>query len=198
MTRGLRFDLNNPEDRKILEKMGKRTGRDLVGEIVREQNKSSLSDKVANALNDENPRRQDKQNVKRAKALRPQERNYERTDRTMSFTFPMPPTTNDMFIPIMFKGRATLVPSKQAKEYKVNVAELAEQQGAFLMSGTIRFTMHVFRKTRRGDVSNRIKIVEDALTGIAYYDDEQVAEIHLYRHLSRKNPRVEILLEQIK
>jgi Holliday junction resolvase RusA-like endonuclease len=42
-----------------------------------------------------------------------------------------------------------------------------------------------------------VKLVEDGLKGIAWHDDEQVAILHMYRHLDRENPRIEIEIRQI-
>ena len=57
--------------------------------------------------------------------------------------------------------------------------------------------MHVYRARKAGDLGNRLKIAEDSLKGICFYDDEQIAEIHLYRKLDRENPRIEIEIKQI-
>lgn len=48
---------------------------------------------------------------------------------------------------------------------------------------------------RRRDIDNVGKAVSDALNGVAYDDDSQVHEVHLYRYLSREHPRVEVALE---
>jgi crossover junction endodeoxyribonuclease RusA len=38
-----------------------------------------------------------------------------------------------------------------------------------------------YRSKNQGDLSNRLKVLEDALQGVAYDNDSQVAEIHMRR-----------------
>lgn len=43
-------------------------------------------------------------------------------------------------------------------------------------TGPVRLSMVWYRRCRRGDVSNRFKVLEDALQGLVYEDDSQVIE----------------------
>lgn len=63
-------------------------------------------------------------------------------------------------------------------------------------TGAVRLTLHIFkalpkrtpksiqreRNTSKPDIDNVLKAVMDALNGIAYDDDSQVCEIHVYKH----------------
>jgi len=49
-----------------------------------------------------------------------------------------------------------------------------------------------FGDKRRRDVSNHEKIALDALSGIVYIDDSQIAYLHLERQYDPKRPRIEI------
>ena len=63
-------------------------------------------------------------------------------------------------------------------------------------TGAVRLTLHMFkalpkrtpkniqreRNTSKPDIDNVLKAVMDALNGIAYDDDSQVCEIHVYKH----------------
>ena len=53
----------------------------------------------------------------------------------------------------------------------------------------------VHKDRRRRDNDNITKTIKDALNGIAYVDDSQVAEEHFYRSIDRDAPRVEIVIE---
>ena len=58
-------------------------------------------------------------------------------------------------------------------------------------------SMHIrffFGSKRKRDLDNQNKLVLDALTGIAYEDDSQIDELHLYRHYDKSAPRIEIEL----
>lgn len=49
-----------------------------------------------------------------------------------------------------------------------------------------------FRTKRRRDLDNQNKLVLDALTGIVYEDDSQIAALQLFRFYDDTNPRIEI------
>ena len=61
-----------------------------------------------------------------------------------------------------------------------------------MLSGPVALELHVYRERRSGDLSNRIKIIEDALQGVLYENDSQVVELHAYLHEDRHAPRIEI------
>lgn len=45
---------------------------------------------------------------------------------------------------------------------------------------------------RPGDVDNIAKAVFDGLNGVVWYDDRQVAEMHVYRFVKQEKQRTEI------
>jgi crossover junction endodeoxyribonuclease RusA len=49
-----------------------------------------------------------------------------------------------------------------------------------------------FATRRRRDLDNQNKLILDALSGIVYEDDSQVAELTLRRRFDKDNPRIEI------
>lgn len=50
--------------------------------------------------------------------------------------------------------------------------------------------------TKKPDIDNIIKIVLDALNGVAYYDDSQVCKVNFMKMYS-ENPRLKILIRSI-
>ena len=83
-----------------------------------------------------------------------------------------------------FRGRTVL--SAAGRAYKEQAAALARQAGAQIITGPVRLevTLHAkkpLRKSkspvRRIDLSNSLKVAEDALSGILYVDDHQTHEI---------------------
>jgi len=54
----------------------------------------------------------------------------------------------------------------------------------------------VLRPTKKPDVSNILKCVEDALNLIIWHDDSQIVEEHIYKYYS-DNPRVEIEIDEL-
>ncbi len=57
---------------------------------------------------------------------------------------------------------------------------------------------YFYGSLRRKDLQNLPKTTADALNKVCYDDDFQVHELHLYRHLDKKNPRVEIRIEEME
>lgn len=53
----------------------------------------------------------------------------------------------------------------------------------------------LFRPYRRGDLDNSLKVLLDALKGIAFVDDSQVVELHARRYEDKANPRAEVTVE---
>lgn len=57
------------------------------------------------------------------------------------------------------------------------------------LSVSVRF---FFGTKRKADLDNFNKLWQDALTGIVYEDDSQIAELHLYRDYDKAEPRIEV------
>ena len=109
-------------------------------------------------------------------------------NREIELVLPYPPSANRYFR--VFKGRA--VESAVAKEYKKVVADLVGLRVAAPWTGPIVLHLDVFRPIKSGDLSNRVKVLEDALRGIVYVDDKQVVEIHPRLWDSKEYPAVQV------
>jgi len=88
----------------------------------------------------------------------------------------------------MWRGR--VVKSKEARTYEAAVRALAKKTE--VRTGPIRLTLRWYRAAKRGDLTNRIKVVEDSLQGILYRNDKQIIELHAYRYEDPSNPRLEV------
>lgn len=62
-----------------------------------------------------------------------------------------------------------------------------------MTSVSVRF---FFKSKRLRDLANQNKLVLDALTGIAYEDTSQIAELHLFDDYDTECPRVETVSAQ--
>jgi crossover junction endodeoxyribonuclease RusA len=49
---------------------------------------------------------------------------------------------------------------------------------------------------RRRDLDNCLKLVTDALNGIAYVDDSQIVEIHAVKLIDLNHPRTQVMIEE--
>lgn len=113
---------------------------------------------------------------------------------SFSVTLPYPPSVNAMYA--TFKGRRLL--SREGRDYKRQVhliARAAKAAGMFV--NDVALTVYLYRPRKSGDLDNRLKAIQDALTGIWYDDDRQVVEIHAYRFDDKANPRAEVEIREI-
>jgi crossover junction endodeoxyribonuclease RusA len=88
-------------------------------------------------------------------------------------------------------GRGVLL-SAEARRYKEEAGMMALAAGVRPVDGPVALTVTLYRPAKRGDLDNRIKVLLDALNGIAYRDDSQVVELHAYRLDDKDHPRVEV------
>jgi Holliday junction resolvase RusA-like endonuclease len=104
----------------------------------------------------------------------------------MRAVLPYPPSANRYWR--TFRNRTVV--SEEARKYKALVkVELATWP---LLAGPVALIAHLYRPQRSGDLDNRLKVLGDALNGVAWSDDSQVVEIHAYRHDDKARPRVEV------
>ncbi len=106
----------------------------------------------------------------------------------LKLILPYPPSINHLYA--TFRGRRIV--SAKGRKFKSDIAVLARQQGARLLTGDLTITFRVFRPKRIGDLDNRLKISQDALKGICFEDDRQIIEIHAFRFDDKTNPRIEV------
>lgn len=107
---------------------------------------------------------------------------------------PYPPSTNLRMT--MFKGR--MIKSAEARSYRKIAQEALV--GMKPLTGDLDVSMQINRPQRRGDIDNVLKNVFDALTGIAFVDDDQIAMLNAIRYdgeHARENPGIHICIKQI-
>ncbi len=111
-----------------------------------------------------------------------------------SIVLALPPSAN-----VYWRYTATGVyVSQEAQNYKAGVLWKARQQGMQPMGGAVALYVNVYRQQRRGDLDNFAKVLGDALNGVAYHDDSQVVELHMWRHDDKRNPRVEVEVRRVE
>ena len=105
-------------------------------------------------------------------------------------TLPEPPSSNRYWR--VYRNRA--VKSGEARAYCKVVAILA--RGIRPTANPVALTLRWCRHAKRGDLDNRLKVAIDALQGIVYVNDNQIVELHAYRHDDKANPRLEVEWEE--
>ena len=123
------------------------------------------------------------------------------TEFALSITLPIPPSVNHQYATV--NGRRLL--SSKGRAYKAQVSQLVwlnvtqSPNHSVLRSGiqsgslalSIRF---YFTSALRRDVDGGLKIAQDALCEGLGINDNRIVETHLYKHVDKTNPRIEVSL----
>ena len=102
------------------------------------------------------------------------------------------------------KGRrpfAQVYLSKEGKDYKAEVAKIAEEamKGKELCTGHLKAVSRWYYGTRRRkDVTNSGKLEYDALNGIVYDDDSQIMVEEKYKIFRKGDPGILIEIYEIE
>jgi crossover junction endodeoxyribonuclease RusA len=119
----------------------------------------------------------------------------------VALTLPVPPSVNHQYATV--NGRRLI--SSAGRAYKAQVGQLvwlklaqsthraailARLQSEWLVL-SIRF---YFTSALRRDVDGGLKIAQDALCEGLGINDNRIVETHLYKHVDKDNPRIEISL----
>lgn len=107
---------------------------------------------------------------------------------TRHYCFDIPPSVNKMYR----RTRWSVVLTNDAMAYKEYAGIVAMQQCKKKpLICTLAVTYHFYGS--RLDADNGIKLLNDALNGIAWRDDRQILEMHVYVNRNKTpNPRVEV------
>lgn len=101
-------------------------------------------------------------------------------------TLPYPPSANRIWR--TGRGKRTYL-APEATAFKAGVDRLARQARVQCSTLPIEVHLYFYRPRRSGDLDNRIKVVFDALNGIAWHDDKQVCVLKAWRFDDKDNPR---------
>ena len=89
-------------------------------------------------------------------------------------------------------GMSRLIKSPKALTYSEVFKSQAEPL-AELIEDDVRVTMFIHYASRRPDLDE--SLILDLLQGVAYVNDRQVKEKHIYWHLDKGDPRAEIIID---
>jgi len=110
---------------------------------------------------------------------------------------PYPPTLNNLYATVIRKGKPIRIQTSAAKNYKATVALIARAAGYKKPeAGNLMLLLDIYRPRRSGDLSNTIKVIEDGLKGVAFFDDSQILYIIARRFEDKTRPRAEVQIIQ--
>lgn len=71
--------------------------------------------------------------------------------------------------------------------------EFREQYKGEVIEGDVCLNvLFYFKDNRKRDIDSHLKALLDSMSGVVYLDDSQVNELHVYKQVDTKNPRVEV------
>jgi crossover junction endodeoxyribonuclease RusA len=118
--------------------------------------------------------------------------------KALTLTIPVPPSLNNAYATV--HGRRVL--SERGREFKKRagtLAKLAARSARFTVGKDARLSLTLFLyfgSKRRRDISNTVKLCEDALGEYLGFDDCAVDVLHVERKENDKaNPRCLVVLE---
>lgn len=91
-------------------------------------------------------------------------------------------------------GLSRLIKSQKALTY-TDVFKAQARPLKALVEGDVRVSMIIHYASRRPDLDE--SLILDLLQGVAYLNDRQVKEKHIYWALDKKDPRAEIIVDAL-
>ncbi len=123
-----------------------------------------------------------------------------RTDHNQALTFdvPVPPTTNHAYATV--NGRRVLSAAGRVFKQEVRLlARLAANAQEWIPEAPWSLTLRLYFPTaRRRDLSNTVKLLEDAISEALGFDDSQIDRLVVERAgVDKARPRAEVVLEEL-
>lgn len=111
----------------------------------------------------------------------------------VAFSLRVPPSANRYWRTDQEHG--TTYVSTEGRHYREHVANVGLLQRARPLDGDVVLAFVWYRARRAGDLDNRHKVLFDALAGVAYHDDKQIAAIQAFRDdTDPTHPRVDVVV----
>ena len=119
---------------------------------------------------------------------------------SIALTLPYPPSVNSAYraVPDPRTGGVRQVKSRAVRAFERDAGKACLAAGALkekVPDGALSLSLTVYMPdARRRDVSNTIKVVEDAIARALRFDDSRICELHVYKKMDRSRPRVEAVV----
>lgn len=109
------------------------------------------------------------------------------------FALPYPPSVNH-YLSHTMRGMYRTV---EANAYRDLVGWTLRGMGLEPLHSKLAVTIRAFRPRKSGDIDGILKVSLDAMNKLAYDDDSQIIELHVYRDDDKKNPRLEVDIQEL-
>jgi Holliday junction resolvase RusA-like endonuclease len=97
---------------------------------------------------------------------------------------------------VHIRGKTMFIKSAKALAYAKSFKQQVESAAKVCFHGDVAVHITIYYASRRPDLDE--SLILDLLQDVAYENDRQVKEKHIYWGLDKENPRCEIKVEKIK
>ncbi len=111
----------------------------------------------------------------------------------LKFTLPYPPSVNHY----LAHTRRGMYRTKAANNYRTNVAWILSTEIDEPLKTPLSVTIYAYRPRKAGDIDGILKVSLDAMNKLAYVDDKQIVELHVFRGDDKYNPRLEVVITEV-
>src|SRR5258705_7865422 len=94
----------------------------------------------------------------------------------ISLVLPTPPSINHYWR--HFRGRTVI--SAEGRAYRERVAVVCHSRSLDPVLREVAVTVRIYRKAKRGDLDNFLKVLLDSLRGYAYQADSHIIQLKVY------------------
>lgn len=112
----------------------------------------------------------------------------------LKVVLPYPPSVNHYMRHVGHSHYRT----KEANDYREIVEWILHDMEVDPLQGALRVEIVAYRPRKAGDIDGILKVSLDAMNKLAYEDDKQIVELHVYRRDDKHNPRLEIEINEVK
>lgn len=112
----------------------------------------------------------------------------------LKFTLPYPPSVNHY----LAHTRHGMYRTKAANDYKEIVGWILHDLEIDPLETPLSVTIYAYRPRKAGDIDGILKVSLDAMNKLAYVDDKQIVELHVFRRDDKHNPRLEISILEVQ
>jgi crossover junction endodeoxyribonuclease RusA len=112
----------------------------------------------------------------------------------LKFRLPYPPAANHYLV----HTRRGVFRTAAANDYREVVGWALVAMDIEPLHGSLAVTIRAYRPRKSGDIDGILKVSLDAMNKLAYLDDKQIVELHVYRGDDKHDPRLEVEINEVK
>lgn len=111
----------------------------------------------------------------------------------LKIILPYPPSVNHY---LRHAGHS-VYRTKEANDYREIVEWILHDMEVDPLQGALKVSIIIYRPRKAGDIDGILKVSLDAMNKLAYEDDKQIIELHVYRRDDKHNPRLEVEINEV-